>query len=212
MIFTRKYHIVVKRGENMLITNDMIKENFGEYRNKNNKISRETKKGNYLRLKNGLYETDSTVLGYYLAGAIYGPSYLSFDFALSFYNLIPEGVKNYTSATFNKKKKKIYTNYFGTYIYRDVPTNVYNYGIKIIEENGYFYQIATPEKALCDKLYTISPVSNLDELEKLLFDNLRIDKEEFKKLDINFIEKIRSIYMSTNVTFLYKYMRVYSNK
>ena len=32
--------------------------------------------------------------------------------------------------------------------------------------NGqYSYQVATPEKALCDKLYTISPVTSVKELK-----------------------------------------------
>lgn len=53
-----------------------------------------------------MYETDSNTPGYLLAGSIYGPSYLSFDFALAYYDLIPERVVNYTSATFGKKKKK----------------------------------------------------------------------------------------------------------
>lgn len=196
----------------MLISNNMIKEYLSNYKNKDTKLSRDANSGKYIRLKNGLYETDSNIPGFYLANAIYGPSYLSFDFALFYYGLIPEEVKNYTSATYNKKKKKIYTNYFGTYIYTDVPASIYNYGIKIIEENGYAYQIATPEKALCDKLYSVSPVANKKELEELLFDNLRIDRDGFKKLDIKFIEEIEKIYNSTNVRFLYKYMRSEMNE
>lgn len=198
---------MIVRGENMLINSSMIKETLNNYKNKDTKLLREVKKGKYIRIKKGLYETEKKIPGYYLASAIYGPSYLSFDFALSYYGLIPEKVTNYTNATYNKKKKKIYTNYYGTYIYMDIPTSVYNYGIKIIEENGYTYQIATPEKALCDKLYSVSPVSNKKELEELLFNNMRIYKDELKKIDIEFIKDIEKLYRSTNVTFLYKYMK-----
>lgn len=191
----------------MLIFSENLKEKLNLYSNVNNKISREIQNGNLIQLKKGLYETDANIPGYYLANAIYGPSYLSFDFALSFYGLIPEKVTNYTSATFDKKKKRKYTNQFGTYLYRDVPNECYPYGIKIMEEENYTYQIATPEKALCDKLYTLSPVKNINEMEELLFHNLRIDKEEIKKLNLKDIELLESKYHSTNVTYLYKLLR-----
>lgn len=196
----------------MLLTNGMIKENLKGYSNKNTKINREIKKGNLIKIINGLYETDSSVKGYLLAGSIYGPSYLSFDFALSYYGLIPEKVTAFTSATCNKKKKKNYNNQFGTYLYRDVPTKVYPIGIKIIEEGSYSYQIATPEKALCDKLYTLQPLKNMKELENILFNDLRIDKDEFDKLNLHEIEEISNFYNSTNVNLLYRYMRRKENE
>ncbi len=196
----------------MILTNDMIKDNLKDYSNKNTKISREVKKGNLIKLKNGLYETDSSVNGYLLAGSIYGPSYLSFDFALAYYGLIPEKVTTFTSATCNKKKKKIYSNQFGTFLYRDIPKEVYPFGVKVVEENNYTYQIATPEKALCDKLYTLSPIKNMKELENVLFEDLRIDIDEFNKLNLYDIEKISKFYHSTNLDLLYKYVRRKENE
>ncbi len=191
----------------MILTNDMLKSKYQNYANKNTKISREIKSGNLIKIVNGLYETDSNVNGYLLANSIYGPSYLSFDFALYYYGLIPEKVTTYTSATYEKKKKKIYNNYFGTYTYRDVPAIVYPFDILIIEEDKYVVQIATPEKALCDKLYTISPIKKYIEFESLLFDDLRIDEEEFEKLNIEDIKELSNLYHCSNVTMLYRYMR-----
>lgn len=196
----------------MILTNNIIKEEYENYSNKNMKISREIKKRNLIKIVNGLYETNPNVNGYLLANSIYGPSYLSFDFALSYYGLIPEKVTAYTSATCGKKKKKEYNNQFGTYTYRDVPTLVYPLGIKIIQEGEYFVQIATPEKALCDKLYTISPVKNYAELENMIFEDLRVDEEEFKKLNMNDIKELSNSYHSSNVTMLYRYMRRKANE
>ena len=190
----------------MILTNNMIKENLKEYSNPNTKICREIKKGKLIKIINGLYETDSSVNGYLLAGSIYGPSYLSFDFALSYYGLIPERVTAYTSATLNKKRKKAYNNQFGSYLYRDVPEKVYPLGIRLVEEGNYSYQIASPEKALCDKLYTLSPLKNMKELENVLFNDLRIDIDEFNKLNLQDIEEISNSYNSTNVSLLYRYM------
>jgi predicted transcriptional regulator of viral defense system len=203
---------MIKRGENMILTNDIIKSNLTEYSNKNTKICRDVKNGNLIKIINGLYETDSSVNGYLLAGSIYGPSYLSFEFALYYYGLIPEKVTSFTSATFDKKKKKMYNNYFGTYMFRDIPKDVYPLGIKLIQEGEYTYQIATPEKALCDKLYTLSPIKNMTELENMLFNDLRIDNNEFRKLNIDDIEQISKVYHSTNVSLLYRYMRRISDE
>ncbi len=108
----------------MILTSNIIKNNLQEYSNKNTKICREVKNGNLIKIVNGLYETDSNINGYLLAGSIYGPSYLSFDFALSYYGLIPEKVTAFTSATCNKNKKKSYNNQFGTFLYRFVPVDV----------------------------------------------------------------------------------------
>ncbi len=196
----------------MILTNNMIKENLKEYSNPNTKICREIKKGKLIKIINGLYETDSSVNGYLLAGSIYGPSYLSFDFALSYYGLIPEKVTAFTSATLNKKKKKVYNNQFGTYLYRDIPEKVYPLGIRLVEEGNYSYQIASPEKALCDKLYTLSPLKNMKELENVLFNDLRIDIDEFNKLNLQDIEEISNSYNSTNVSLLYRYIRRKENE
>lgn len=193
----------------MIKTNNMVKESYEEYSNKNTKISREVKNGNLFRIINGLYETNSNVEGYLLAGSIYGPSYLSFEFALSYYGLIPEKVTTYTSATCDKKKKKEYDNIFGHYTYRDVPTNVYPLGIEIIEEDGYIYQIASPEKALCDKLYTLAPIKTLKKMQSILFEDLRIDEDGLKKLQLYDIEEISKYYHSSNVAMLYKFLRRY---
>ena len=191
----------------MILTNKMISNELKNIKNINNKISREIKKGNLIKLKNGLYETDNTIPGYLLATAIYGPSYLSFDFALSYYGLIPERVVNYTSATYDKKKKKTYKNNFGLYLYRDVPKKVYYLEVKVVEENGYTYHIATMEKALCDKLYTLKPIKDVNELEYMLFKDLRIDEDKFKLLNKEIINNLANNYQSTNVNLLAKYMK-----
>ena len=196
----------------MIITNDMAKYNLNNYSNKNNKISREIKKGKLFKIITGLYETDPNTPGYLLASSIYGPSYISFDFALSYYGLIPERVSTITCATFNKKKRKQYNTKFGVFTYKDVPSSAYSEEILLKQENNYSYQIATKEKALCDKLYSLKPLKNLSNLETMLFNDLRIDIEEFKKINIKKIEKLSNLYHSTNVALLLKYLRRNQNE
>lgn len=196
----------------MLQTVNTLKEKYKEYSNINTKIQRDISSGKLFRLKKGLYETNRNLNGYLLANAIYGPSYLSFDYALSYYGMIPERVVNYTSATYDKKKKREYTNVFGTYYYRDIPKEAYPYGVAIITEGDYTYHIATKEKALCDKLYILNPVHSINELEELLFNDLRLDIDVFKTLNIKDIEFLSEKYHTTNIYYLLKYMKGVNNE
>lgn len=191
----------------MVYFKDLAIKNYNDYSNKNTKLLRDIKDKKLFKITNGLYETDSNTPGYLLASSIYGPSYISFEYALSYYGLIPERVTTITCATFEKKKKKEYITDFGTFTYRDIPSSAYPEEIILKEENNYSYQIATPEKALCDKLYTLSPLINYTNLENMLFNDLRIDEEAFNKLDILKINKFSKLYHSTNVELLAKYMR-----
>ncbi len=108
-----------------------------------------------------------------------------------------------TCTTGDKKKKKEYNTDFGTFTYRDVPVLAYPEEILLKEENNYLYQIATPEKALCDKLYTLAPLNNYTNLENILFNDLKIDKEEFNKLN----ERLSELYHSINIDLLARYMK-----
>ncbi len=190
----------------MIFTSSMLVEQLREYSDPFGKIKRMKNSGSLFQLTRGLYETDPKVPGYCLAGAIYGPSYLSFDYALATYGLIPEAVYTFTSATFEKKKTKEYENHYGRFSYRDVPSNAYPFGIVIKEENGYVYRIATPEKALCDKLYIMPPVMSQKELVNLLFDSLRIDQTEFEKLNTEDILEIGPKYCCNNLKYLLKFL------
>lgn len=191
----------------MIKTYAMMMEELSAYRAPANKLTRMVKEGSYIQIIRGLYETEPEIPGYVLAGSIYGPSYLSLDFALSQYGLIPEAVYAFTSATFEKKKKKTYQTPFGNFLYRDVPATVYPLGIRIVKEGGYTYQMATPEKALCDKLYSLPPTSNKKELLSLLFENLRIDENEFTKLNYNDLKFLCNLYHCTNLELLKKVLR-----
>lgn len=191
----------------MIISQEMLLENLKQYKNPKAKITRMCKEGSIIRFARGKYETNPQTSGYLLAGSIYGPSYLSFEFALSYYELIPERVYTFTSATFEKKKKKKYINHFGTFTYRDIPSTVYPAGIRIVREGDYYYQIASAEKALCDQLYKLPPVSNRKDLLELLFEDQRIDIDEFEKLDIAQIHRIAPLYHCTNLHLLDVWIR-----
>ncbi len=185
----------------------MLIEELKNYSSPNDKISNMVKNQELFPIVRGLYETDRNTSGYLLASSIYNPSYLSFDFALSFYGLIPEAVYTFTSATFKKNRKRQFDTLFGTFTYRDIPEAVYPLGIRIIHEGDYSYLIADAEKAVCDKLYTIPPASNIRDIERIIFNDLRIDEEDFYKLDLDKLSKYAKLYNATNLDMLIKLLR-----
>lgn len=191
----------------MIITSEMLVEKFNMYADPYGKIRRMCGAGKLFPLTKGLYETEKNISGYLLASALYGPSYLSFQYALARYGFIPEAVKEYTSATCLKGKKKYFDNAFGSYSYRDVPVDVFAFEIKLIEEDGYAYFIATPEKALCDLLYSLPVIKNQKELKQLLFDNLRIDEDLFSTLNNAIVFDLNDMYHSRNVSLLTKFLK-----
>ena len=188
----------------MIITVLDLKEKYKDYSDINGKIKRDVCDNILFPVVRGIYETNKYTNGYLLASYIYVPSYLSFEYALSFHNLMPERVVIYTSATFNKRKSKEYKNDFGLFTYRDVPKKAYPYFITAYEQNTYSYFIASPEKALCDMLYVRPPVKSIKELKILLFENLRIDNTLFKTLNFKNILFLSKKYISNNIRFLTK--------
>lgn len=183
----------------MIKTTNMLLEELKEYGNPKAKLSRMVRLGEYYRVAMGLYETRRDVPGHLLAGSIYGPSYISFEYALGYYGMIPETAYTITSATFEKKKKKKFETIFGTFTYRDVPATAFPLEIKLAKEGEYFYRIAEPEKALCDKLYTMPPIKNVREIENLIFEDLRVEEAEFLKLNIEKIAFLSEKYRTTNI-------------
>lgn len=191
----------------MIKTTAMLLDELKEFVNPTAKIHRMVSNKDLFPIVRGTYETDGNIPGYYLAPIIYGPSYLSFEFALAYYSLIPESVYTYTSATFEKRKAKQYDTPYGTFIYRDVPSEAYPLGINLHSENGYSYQMASAEKAVCDKLYKISPLKNRSELLHLLFEDLRIDNNEFFSMNMDDLLEISTHYQTQNHRLLHEYIK-----
>jgi len=196
----------------MLKTYLVLMDELKGYVNPAAKIARMVKAGEIVRIKQGLYETDPQAEGAGLAEAIYGPSYLSFEYALSYHGLIPEAVYQYTSATFEKKRTKLFETPFGVFSYRDVPSPAFSLGVQLILNGGYSFRLATPEKALCDELYKLPPCANRTELEQLLFDNLRVDREAVLGLNLATLKDLASLYQTKNHKLFLSWIRREQNK
>lgn len=93
-------------------------------------------RGEYFRITMELSETDWNTPAHLSAGSIYGPPCILLEYALEHYGLISETVYTVTSATFEKKKKKKYETVFGTFTYRNVPSEAFPLGIRLIQEGS----------------------------------------------------------------------------
>lgn len=110
----------------------------------------------------------------FIANKLFEPSYISLEYALRYYNLIPETVYLVTSIT--TRKTKLFKTPVSNFQYRSIKENLF-FGYKIIETAGLPFKIAEPEKALLDFLYLRSDIKNEDDI-----DELRINKEVFREI------------------------------
>ena len=182
----------------MIITTEQLLYENRMYKDPKHRIFNMARKGEIIPIKRGMYETDKDTPGYLLANVLLGPSYLSFEYALSYYGMIPERVEVYTSATFGKRKIHEFKNDFGTYRYRDIPLEVYPYFYTREVIGGRPFLIATKEKALCDMVSIVSPIRGIADFEEYLFDGMRLDEDEFDSLDETRISRIAPLYHKTN--------------
>ncbi|MEW5766860.1 MAG: hypothetical protein AB1797_04435 [bacterium] len=143
------------------------------------------KKGLLIKLRKGLYilnEQDRKITPsrLFIANALYLPSYISTEYALSYYDLIPEKVEDLTSVT--TKKTISFKNVFGSFHYQHLKTELFFGMNQIMDENNLPVFLAHPEKAMLDFIYL-----NLEEFknkgmdffeEAYRFQNLNILKEK----------------------------------
>ena len=143
-------------------------------------------RGDLVRVKKGLYVQSGHGIPAYsrevLANMIYGPSYISFEYALAYYGLIPERVEEVTSATTGKSK--LFMTPAGRFSYMHVSTSYYSFGFgrkQLGDERTVL--IADPEKAVADRVIREKGGFSMRGMKEFLFDNLRIDEPGFRNLD-----------------------------
>lgn len=170
--------------------------------NVNAKISYMVKNGDLIRLKQGVYVFGKVYQKIPVdlvsaANTLYAPSYISFDYALSYYGFIPERVYEITSATL--RAKKIYETPIGRFSYTHVPLAAYALGVDWLydKQNG-GKLIATAEKALCDKIRYDRGLGRLTQVKAMnyLEHDLRIEWEMLVTLDTELITQIANAYKS----------------
>lgn len=113
-----------------------------------------TREGLLLRLKKGIYGLKTDLPSEEeIANRVYRPSYLSFEYALAYYNILPEMPYAVTSAT--TKPTRTFTIDSKTFSYFSIKKNAYT-GYMLTKTEKKSFLIAEPEKALVDYLYFVA--------------------------------------------------------
>jgi len=138
-------------------------------------------------------EISESVL-FLIANRLYAPSYISFEMALSYHNLIPESVYGITSVT--SLKTKSFNIIIGNFIYRHIKPELI-FGYKLKKHQNQFYKIAEIEKAVLDYFYLNSNLKSEDD-----FIELRINVKEFKEsIDRNKFEKFLELFNNKSLVY-----------
>lgn len=130
---------------------------------------------------------DENIL-YEIANRLYGPSYVSLESALSYYQIIPETVYGITSVS--TRRTYTFSSPYGEFYYKTLkPSFFFGYRITIV--NSKSFKIADLEKALIDFFYLHPNLKSDSDMNSLRFNTE------------NFTEKI-------NRQKLQKYLRKFS--
>ncbi len=172
------------------------------------KISGMLAKGDIVRVKKGLYILGETLrrrpfCRELLANLIYGPSYVSLEYALHYHGLTPERVETITSVTCGRSRT--FDSPVGTFSYRMIPMEAFRTGMDQVElADGRSFLIAIPEKALADRIVADrgAGISTQKELHEYLLADLRIDPANLSGLDPTRLTEIAQHYRSRRVKLL----------
>jgi hypothetical protein len=188
------FRTLIKKYAEGPISRHLILELLKDYKSPNDKISELIKAQKLISIRRGLYITGpKTDLPapepFLIANHLRGPSYVSLESALSYWNMIPERTYEISSVTI--KTSKLYKTPVGRFSYQQLKIPYYSYGIKKIEYSPkQTMLVASPEKALCDKI-VLTPKINLRSIkqtQEFLTEDLRMDSEVLSALDTTLMQ------------------------
>lgn len=176
------------------------------------KIRRLLATGEIVRIRKGLYAfgeplRQAPISRELLANLIHGPSYISLAYALSYHGLIPERVEMVTSVTLGRSRT--FTTPCGTFSYRRLSQSRYAVGVVLEEHGDLSFLIASPEKALADKVWADKRFDGirLGAYGPYLLDDLRLDPAQLAVLDSERLEAIARAYDSRKLHRLMRYLQ-----
>jgi predicted transcriptional regulator of viral defense system len=157
-------------------------------------IKRTVHEGYLQRVKRDLYliariKNKPSIELFELAQLLYGPSYISYESALSEHGWIPERVDTICCAT--SKKSLSHVTMLGTFSFEKIPASIFSVGITQIKNEAASYLIADPWKAIADTIYhrkkTWKSIHDLS-------GDLRIEFDSFKKSNVELLQTLSMKY------------------
>ena len=114
-------------------------------------LEEQTTSGLLVRLKRGVYALKTDMPSEEeIANKLYYPSYISFEYALAYYGILPEMTYITTSAT--TKPTRVFTTDSLSFEYFTIKKAAYT-GYSLVTFDTKSFLIADPEKALIDYMY-----------------------------------------------------------
>ncbi len=161
-------------------------------------IKRAIQNGEVTPIRRDLYLIKNSkiplVNAFEIAPVIYGPSYVSFESALSYHGWIPEAVRTTTCASV--KRTKEFKTPIGIFSYEHIPIKAFSLGVGQHQQEDSTLFIAAPIKALADMIYARK--RTWAKIEDLL-DDLRIEPESFENSDKELLADLIENYPSSRV-------------
>ncbi len=153
-------------------------------------LSRWEAAGRIVRLRRGLYvlarQQPNTLS---LANRIVDPSYISGEYALSYYGLILDAAFEITSACLRAPRRAVVDTRYGIYSYRQVKVYA---GFEPVEIDGCAVLIATPEKALVDTWHWLPGRWSRERHEEMRYGNMEsIDSDKLRAWALRFSPRLR---------------------
>ncbi len=161
-------------------------------------IKRAIHKGYLTPIRRDLYlirnSKRSLLNSFEIATMIYGPSYVSFESALSYHGWIPEAVRTTTCASV--KRAKTFETPIGIFSYEHIPFKAFPFGVEQHEQHPLTLFIASPAKALADIIYARKRSwKSMHDLSE----DLRIEIENFQNSDKELLIELIKNYPSPRV-------------
>ncbi len=175
------------------------------------KIARLLAEEQIVRIRKGLYAFGSlyrreSLSREVLANLIHGPSYVSLDYALGYYGLIPERVSTVTSVALGRSRT--FDTPLGTFTYQSLSLSCYAVGADQLESPAGSFLIACAAKALADKVWTDKRFAGtrLADFRPYLEEDLRIDLTHLAALDRSRFPTIQQSYGSRKIDNLFRFL------
>jgi len=161
-------------------------------------IKRAIQKGYLLPIRRDLYfiknAKKTPFNSFEIASIIYGPSYISFESALSYHGCIPEAVRTITCASI--KRTKEFETPIGLFSYEHIPIQAFSFGVEQRQQDAFTLFIASPAKALADIAYARRRIwESIEDLSE----DLRIEIESLQNIDRELLVGLIESYPSSRV-------------
>lgn len=194
---------VIQNIDTPYLTTEFLLEKFNDYSYPRDKLKNLVKEKELIHVCQGIYLPGPDYRRSYskevLAGIIYGPSVISFEYALSFYDLIPERVETITSLCF--KRNKVFQTPIGRFTYQYIAPKKFPIAINYEQTDLGNFFIATPEKALCDLAY-FQKIENNNEALEYIIDDLRISEKKLSQINVKMLLELKMGYSKKSVNHL----------